>query len=93
MNNPYYSQGRKYEPIDVINDWNLNFNLGSALKYISRLGRKDGTEMGMVSDLNKAIDYLKYERDKIIENAPELVKLVSEEYKTVVEGEDNGNNN
>ena len=25
----------KYEPKDVIRDWRLNFNLGSAVKYIS----------------------------------------------------------
>ena len=38
----HYCEGRKYEPKDVIRDWNLNFNLGNAVKYISRNGRKDG---------------------------------------------------
>lgn len=54
----YYRAGRKYEPIDVINDWDLGFNLGNAVKYISRAGRKsaDPTE-----DLLKAIDYIRYE--------------------------------
>ena len=31
----------KYEPKDVIREWGLNFNLGSAVKYIARAGRKD----------------------------------------------------
>ena len=35
----HYTAGRKYEPKDVIRDWNLNFNLGSAMKYISRISR------------------------------------------------------
>lgn len=39
----HYTEGRKYEPKDVIRDWGLNFNLGSALKYIARAGRKGNT--------------------------------------------------
>lgn len=31
----------KFEPKDVIREWGLNFNLGSAVKYIARAGRKD----------------------------------------------------
>lgn len=58
MNNPYYAKGRKYEPIDVINDWDLGFNLGNAVKYISRAGRKSADP---VPDLEKALDYLNYE--------------------------------
>lgn len=30
----------KFEPKDVIREWGLNFNLGSAVKYIARAGRK-----------------------------------------------------
>lgn len=36
----HYTEGRRFEPKDVIRDWRLNFNLGSALKYIARAGRK-----------------------------------------------------
>ena len=31
----HYNMG-KYEAIDVIEDWNLGFNLGNTIKYISR---------------------------------------------------------
>jgi len=31
----HYNHG-KYEVIDVIEDWKLNFNMGNALKYIAR---------------------------------------------------------
>jgi hypothetical protein len=66
-NNPvshpsHYVDGRKYEPIQVINDWQLGFNLGNAVKYISRAGRKDPSKY--VEDLEKAIYYIQYEIQK-----------------------------
>ena len=57
----HYAEGRRYEPVDVIRDWQLSFNLGTALKYISRAGRK-GDVKDMISDLSKAIDYLEDEK-------------------------------
>ena len=53
----HYTAGRQYEPKDVIRDWGLNFNLGSALKYIARAGRKGNP----VEDLEKAREYLSFE--------------------------------
>lgn len=53
----HYVQGRKYEPVKVINDWGLNFNLGNAVKYISRAGRKGDKKQ----DLEKAVFYLNEE--------------------------------
>lgn len=53
----HYCDGREYEPKDVIRDWNLNFNLGSAVKYISRAGRKNDT----VEDLRKAKQFIEFE--------------------------------
>ncbi len=50
----HYIEGRKYEPIDVIEDWELDFCLGNALKYISRAGRKNDE----IEDLRKAIFYI-----------------------------------
>ena len=57
-NVPYYTDGRKYEPIDVILDWDLNFNLGNVVKYVSRAGRKD---VDATEDLMKAKQYIEYE--------------------------------
>ena len=55
INHPnHYAHGRKYEPIDVIEDWQLGFHLGNTVKYIARAGRKDD----MVQDLEKARWYL-----------------------------------
>lgn len=57
----HYIEGRKFEPKDVIRDWGLNFNLGSAVKYISRAGRKDD----IVQDLKKAQEFIQFEIDAI----------------------------
>ena len=57
VNHPsHYAEGRKYEPIDVIQDWKLDFCLGNTVKYISRVGRK----VNSIEDLEKAKFYLEY---------------------------------
>lgn len=53
----HYTEGRKYEPKDVIRDWELNFNLGNTVKYVARAGRKDD----ILQDLKKARQYLDFE--------------------------------
>lgn len=60
INKPsHYCEGRKYEPKDVIRDWDLNFNLGNVVKYVSRNGRKQGESS--LKDLLKAKTYLEFE--------------------------------
>lgn len=60
INKPdHYTLGRKYEPWDVIKDWDLDFDLGSCVKYISRCGRKDGNSR--LQDLRKAKAFLEHE--------------------------------
>ena len=59
----HYTAGRKYEPKDVIRDWELNFNLGSAVKYISRAGRKGDK----IEDLEKARQFLGFEIEALKE--------------------------
>lgn len=59
----HYTEGRKYEPRLVIRDWGLNFNLGSAVKYISRAGRKDN----VLQDLLKAKQFIEFEIEAISE--------------------------
>lgn len=62
----HYCDGRKYEPIKVIQDWNLDFALGSALKYIARAGRKPGNSK--MQDLLKAKQYLDFEIENLEDN-------------------------
>jgi hypothetical protein len=55
-NSPHY-QRLNPEPINVIEDWGLNFRLGNAVKYISRAGYKGSG----VDDLRKAVTYIERE--------------------------------
>lgn len=54
----HYQQG-SIEPIDFIMSNNLSFTLGNVVKYVTRAGKKSGESK--VKDLNKAIDYIKFE--------------------------------
>ena len=65
VNHPSHYQG-KIEVIDFIEDHNLNFNRGNAVKYISRAGKKDINKD--VEDLEKAVWYLKHEIERVKNN-------------------------
>ncbi len=55
VNHPeHYGGDTTYEAIKVIEAWNLGFNLGNAVKYISRSEKKGSR----VEDLKKAAWYL-----------------------------------
>ena len=55
----YYKSGGM-EAFDVIDAFDLGFNLGNAFKYIARAGKKNSK----VEDLRKAITYLNREIEK-----------------------------
>ncbi len=60
VNHPeHYGGDTTYETIKVIHAWELDFNLGSVVKYISRHGKKPGE--GALDDLRKALWYLQDE--------------------------------
>lgn len=53
----HYDNGKSYDLIDVISDYELNFNRGNIIKYVCRAGKKDSE----IQDLEKAMDYLSRE--------------------------------
>src|SRR5689334_13704952 len=53
VNHPNHYQGKTFEAIDIIEDYDLNFNLGNAIKYILRCDKKGCNK----KDLEKAIWY------------------------------------
>ena len=57
VNHPGHYNTGKIEVIDYIEDQNLGFCLGNAVKYISRAGKKDLTKE--VEDLKKAEWYIR----------------------------------
>ena len=60
VNHPsHYQQG--IEPIEVIESWGLNFNLGNVIKYTLRAPYKEN----MIQDLEKAKWYLERELQRL----------------------------
>ena len=53
-NPPHYQTASGLQPIDVIEKFDLNFNLGNAIKYILRSGKKGNK----AQDLEKALYYI-----------------------------------
>jgi hypothetical protein len=61
VNHPKHYNHGKFEVIDVIEDWEVDFHIGNVIKYVSRAGRKnDDTE---IQDLKKALWYLQRKID------------------------------
>jgi hypothetical protein len=54
VNHPAHYNVGKIEVIDAIEDWQLGFHLGNAVKYIARAQHKENEE----EDIKKAIWYL-----------------------------------
>lgn len=60
----YYNKG-KIEVIDFIEDQELNFSLGNAVKYVCRAGLKD--PKAHIKDLGKAVWYIRREIKRLEE--------------------------
>ena len=75
--NPEHYNRLNPQPKDVIREWGLNFNLGSAVKYISRAGHKDD----IVQDLKKAQEFLQFEIDAIESSRAERKETKASEPK------------
>lgn len=59
VNHPSHYNDGKIEVIDFIEDKGFSYNLGNAVKYISRAGKKDPSKT--IEDLEKAIFSIKRE--------------------------------
>lgn len=62
MTQPHYTAD-DYEPIKIIEHYDLGFHLGNVIKYVLRAGKKDGEPT--VKDLKKAQWYIEREIAKI----------------------------
>lgn len=60
VNSPKHYQANGIEVIDIIENFDLNFNLGNTVKYVLRAGKKGNKK----EDLEKAVWYLKRELNK-----------------------------
>lgn len=59
----YGGESNPFEPIKIIQHYSLDFELGNAIKYILRAGKKDHTKK--TEDICKAITYLNFELNKL----------------------------
>ena len=77
INHPEHYKGNKYEAIDIIDDYQLGFNLGNAVKYILRAGKKGDT----AEDLKKAKGYIDHEICKLMNEQEERKEQKQERCK------------
>lgn len=75
----------KYEPKDVIYEWQLDFYLGNVVKYIARAGRKAGSTK--IEDLQKARQYIDFELEKLQESAEQMPQSVTERRGVFITGD------
>ena len=66
----HYENGKGYDVIDFIKDYELNFNRGNIIKYICRSGKKDDE----LKDLEKAADYLRREIEYLREQQQQWIE-------------------
>ena len=71
VNHPqHYGGDTVYETIKVITAWKLGFDLGNAVKYISRAGKKEPSKE--LEDLKKARFYLDHHIKQLEEEGPKF---------------------
>ena len=64
---PIYYESKGIEARKVIEDFQAdNYNLGTAITYLLRAGKKDGNPIEQ--DIKKAIDHLNFELDRVKSN-------------------------
>lgn len=93
----HYDKGDKtYEPYKVIQAWKCSFNIGNAIKYLSRYQSK----WNPIEDLEKAKKYIDFEieylREKANTNLPDEARrpicIGTPDEKKVPEGNEDGGN-
>lgn len=83
----YYVDERQIEPISVVNDWGLSFELGNVLKYVSRAGRKKSSTKTI--DMKKAYVYAGFELSQILQmSALRFWCLQAVKHRPTIDAED-----
>lgn len=75
----YIGKYKKIKAYDVINDYELTYNVGTACTYLLRSGKKDGNPAEQ--DIAKAINHLKFELERIeLKKAQDKIDKVNNEF-------------
>ena len=66
---PSYYSGQKYgySARKVVEDFELSYNVGTAVSYLLRAGKKEGNPAEQ--DIQKAINHLHFELDKLFKKS------------------------
>ena len=66
---PSYYTGTKfgYSARNIVEDFELGYNTGTAVSYLLRAGKKEGNPAEQ--DIQKAINHLHFELDKLYKNS------------------------
>ncbi len=66
---PSYYSGTKYgySARKIVEDFNLSYNVGTAVSYLLRAGKKEGNPAEQ--DIQKAINHLHFELDKLFKKS------------------------
>lgn len=83
---PKHYRGKTLEVIDVIRDFELDFESGNIIKYVLRAGKKPGEEE--TKDLKKALQYLLFKLGYPDMVDVESLKLVADLAETLCRVED-----
>lgn len=73
---PSHYRFGKFEVIEVLEDWKLNFHLANAVKYIARAGRKNKSKE--IEDLEKAVWYINRHIQNLRKEMEVTSKVISE---------------
>ena len=83
IEHPDYYRANGYEAADFIEAFNLNFNLGNVIKYVTRAGRKNNEEA--ITALLKAQTYLLREISRI-GHEPENIEQLKAHQQEIMKG-------
>ena len=75
INHPSHYKGGQFEVIEIIEDFELDFCLGNAIKYILRCEKKENT----VQDLKKAVWYLNRKINQLEESTDEKQAILGDQ--------------
>ena len=78
INHPDHYKSGKFEVIEIIDEFKLNFQTGNALKYICRAGKKDTSKT--MEDLEKARFYIDWEIKRLKRDKDKIAKQELKEF-------------
>ena len=74
----YGGKENPFEPRKITKHYKLTPNLANVIKYVVRAGIKFPTLQGKIDDLQKAINYLRFEIEDLMEEIENLEKKLDE---------------